>query len=52
MAKIKINMGIIVQIISIIWCSRRKRLINLLDSDWNMVNKINVEIKVKIIILL
>lgn len=49
--KIKINIGEIVQIISIIWCSRRNRLINLFDNDLNIINKINVVIKVRIIIV-
>lgn len=49
--KIRINMGVIVQINSIIWPWRRNRLINLLLIRLDKIKRINKVIKVKIIIV-
>lgn len=49
--KIRINIGIIVQINSIVWPWSRNRLINLLLTIKNIIKKIIMVIKIKIIIV-
>lgn len=49
--KIKINIGIIVQINSIVWPWRRNRSINLLLIIRVIIKKIIIVIKIKIIIV-
>ena len=44
--KIRINAGKIVQIVSIFWCSNRKRLVSLLKNSVDIIYPTNVVIKI------
>ena len=45
--KIKIRAGRIVQIVSIVWCSKRKRLVNLLKNSVDRMYPTRVVIRIR-----